>query len=353
MKHRRLAVIAAVAAGVTLACGALLDLPNPALDPNIGDAAAVTDASQADAAAATDSAVAQDASADAAPAIVAIVPDTKAWGIALDATHVFWSEPFSPRIGRADKTGANVTTLASGTATFGTQDLATDGADIFWCSVDSVYRCSLAGCSNAPTKIGTLPNSGVYVALDATNVFVTTAASNSLWSVPKVGGDPVLVATFAAKPIAPLVVGADLVVSFEDGSIVKLPKSGGAVTELVKAGGKPAYGMTPVGGRVYFTEFGNPANVAFTDLSAGGSNPVALNQAVPFGITSDGADLFWVTQGSLNVDGTVERCSLAQCTPTLIAPLRDAPKRIVTDAVAAYWTEAGNIGKGGVYKIAK
>ena len=45
-----------IAAGVTLACGALLDLPNPALDPNIGDAAAVTDASQADAAAATDSA---------------------------------------------------------------------------------------------------------------------------------------------------------------------------------------------------------------------------------------------------------------------------------------------------------
>ncbi len=141
--------------------------------------------------------------------------------------------------------------------------------------------------------------------------------------------------------------------SLQDGSIVKLPKSGGAVTELVKAGGSPVYGMTPVGGRVYFTELGSPANVAFTDLSARGSNPVALNQAWPFGITSDGADLFWVTQGSLNLDGTVERCSLAQCTPNSVAPLRDTPKRIVTDAVSAYWTEAGNTGEGGVYKLAK
>ena len=57
MKQRRLAVVAALAAGVTLACGALLDLPNPTLDPNLGDAAGVTDASQADAAAATEACV--------------------------------------------------------------------------------------------------------------------------------------------------------------------------------------------------------------------------------------------------------------------------------------------------------
>jgi hypothetical protein len=255
---------------------------------------------------------------------------------------------------RADKDGSNAVALAQGSTAFGVNDIQTDGTDVFWCNFTEVYKCAIGGCSNAPTKIATLPNSCYYSALDATNMYVGVTASTTLWRIPKAGSSGTQIATLPAAAVGLMIDNGYVLAGLDNGALVKVAVGGGTPGTLVTAGGGGIYGVTLYNARAYYSVFGNPGQIAFAPLADGGATPIALNQVQPFGIGNDGTNIYWVNQGTLQQDGQLQRCSLASCTPATLADKRDVPKDIALDGTSVYWAEFGNgPNSGGIYKIAK
>jgi hypothetical protein len=250
-------------------------------------------------------------------------------------------------VGRADKKdGANVTYLASGTSTagFAAWGLALDANFVYWVNTSAVLRCAKTGCNNAPTKLTDTNAAARYIAVDGTYAYYTESSTMTLNRVAKGGGTATVFATFTEQPEDVVLDGAYLYIAL-DTSIARVAVADGTVQILVTTPQiNSTSHLTIALDRVYFTEFGDPAPVDFVATSGAdaGFGAVALNQSIPFGITNDTTDLYWVSMGlPTGAFGKILRCSKASCNPTPIATAQNVPKMIVTDGTAVYWTNNG------------
>ena len=333
------------AALVLAACAVLGDLPNPSVVDNVGGDAgldggdAASDVTQPPADGGGDGGV------DAGPVATEIVPGIRPWNLVVDDTYVYWTEPFVPHVGRAEKKdGANRTYLASGTgsAGFGAWGLALDLNYVYWVTPSAVLRCAKSGCSNAPTKLADA--TARHIAVDDTYAYYTDTSTMSLDRVPKGGGAASVFATFTAKPEDVVLDGAYLYVT-AGSSVIRVAVADGASKTLVTTPQiNNAFYLTVALDKIYFTEFGDPAPVDFVATSGAdaGFGAVALNQSIPFGITNDATDLYWVAAGlPSGAFGKIVRCSKSSCNPAVLASAQNVPKMIVTDGTAIYWTNNG------------
>ncbi|HVZ74197.1 MAG TPA: hypothetical protein VHJ20_17580, partial [Polyangia bacterium] len=85
-------------------------------------------------------------------------------GLALDATHVFWTSS-SGMSWQADKNGANKVMLGAGGV-----DIVTDGINVYWSAPNTIYKCAVGGCA-APTALATTTTGARGMAIDATHVY--------------------------------------------------------------------------------------------------------------------------------------------------------------------------------------
>lgn len=79
--------------------------------------------------------------------------------------------------------------------------------------------------------------------------------------------------------------------------------------------------------------------------------PIAMNLHTPYGIASDGKNVYWTEYGDGDgaSNGYVKGCPIAGCNgaPTIYAQAQVNPYGIATDGASLYWSTAGLQGSGG------
>ena len=139
------------------------------------------------------------------PGLVALATgQTCPWGMAIDATSVYWTNCGDPTGGyvlSVPKAGGEVVTLAAGDRLSG---IAVDSASVYWVAGTSdassarSWRCPLAG--GTPTTLTSRPGPPAHLAVDASYVYWSELMAGTVMKVPLTGGAPTTVASAAPSP---------------------------------------------------------------------------------------------------------------------------------------------------------
>lgn len=350
----------------TSACGLILGIPDAIRDDSVGQEGGKPDTGMPEGS--TDTGTGQDGTmqdtgtmetgTDGGVMPTKLTMGNRPWGLAIDNTYVYWSEPFNYVIGRVGKDGSNPISLATGAGSaFGVHQLATDGTDVYWSNLGDIMKCAVTGCSNAPTKVQpNLANTAYTVGLDANSLYWDQ--QKTIYKSAKSGGaaTPVNNAPFSDTVENFVLDNGFVIATLNDGSVVKVPSGGGAPVVLADPASASSLGLTIYNGRAYFTLFADPGMIEYTTIAGPkGATPVALMQRFPYGVTNDSMDLYWTEMITLGPNGNIKKCSLANCIqPQIIASMQNVPKWIVTDSTAIYWTNVGNgNNEGEIMKLPK
>ena len=235
------------------------------------------------------------------------------------------------------------TTLASSASPFG---VAVDGTHVYWTDVRgrSVMKVPLAG--GTPVTLASDQEQAFYLAVDATYVYWTVGIDpGAVMKVPLEGGTPVTIASGQMNP-EEIAVDATSVYwttfgalsSDKTGTIMKAPLGGGAPAMLASGQSRPV-ALAVDATAVYWTNFGSAgATGAVMKVPLAGGSPVALatEQAFPREIAIDGDAVYWANQGG---EGTVMKVPLAGGTPTVLASAQRSVGGLAVDATDIYWTQ--------------
>ncbi len=235
-----------------------------------------------------------------------------AFGLALDATYVYFTQPNAGRVMRVPIAGGPAEPLASQIDS--PLHLAIDGANLYWTggkTVGNIMKLPLHDGATATTLLTGLGRPRA-IAVDGGFVFWTDFADGSVQRATTGDGDGGATPS-AMRLTYGLVQPSDLVVV---AGYAYVPDQAGRVMRVPVTGGAPEKLADTVG--------------------------------VPFGIASDGVDVYWSTLG----DGAVFKTAVTGVGPAQILAMGQAdPHFVAVDATTIYW---GNWGGGGsVNKIAK
>jgi hypothetical protein len=235
-----------------------------------------------------------------------------AFGLAVDATYVYFTQPVAGRVMRVPIAGGPAVPLA--TQVDGPLSLATDGLNLYWTGGKSVGSIMKLPLRDGSTAIALLTGLGRprAIAVDGGFVYWTDLADGSVLRASTADVDGGAAGT-SMRLTSGLTQPADLVVRAgyayvpdQAGRVLRVPVAGGVLEKLADTVG------------------------------------------VPFGIASDGVSVYWSTLGN----GTIFKTSVTGLDPPQsLATGQADPHFLSLAADAIYW---GNWGGGGsVNKIAK
>lgn len=180
-----------------------------------------------------------------------------AWGIALDADSVYFTDAQGPngKVGRVAKVGGALTVLASGLQS--PSPITVDATDVYFMDSDHVMKVPIAGGA----------------------VTVVADASNDTYSAVVVDDDQIYWTNYTFM-----------------GSTMRMPKAGGAPV-TVAPDAYPA-GMVVTGGQMYWSAMDADA-IKSAPILGGPVTVMASNQDAPrWGIAANADHLFWVNEGT-------------------------------------------------------
>lgn len=295
---------------------------------------------------------------------VALQQDTSARAIAVDAHHVYWTEPNRARIVQADKSGDNQVLLYVDTPrAYMPTWLVSDETHVYWTAVDgAVMRCKIGGCNNEPDVLVDARHEAVDIAVNGPYLYwiedVTNPSSGYLKRKLVSGGETETLASFPVKEVNRLTVDADSVYVGGEGALYRVPKTGGSpvkITSTLDGLGR----MIADDQQLYWTNFAE-RGALYAVSKADPKAPFVLvgGLSLPMGIAFDQNNLFWTSVGpgyGLGRDGSIMMCPFTSCaTPVVLADRQASPLTIAVDEQAVYWAnfDAGNTG-GGIMKVAR
>jgi hypothetical protein len=223
--------------------------------------------------------------------------------------------------------------------------LAVDSTHVYWSDWDQVWKAPRDG--GPSTKVVKLPavdddDFVTSIAVDGTALYIAwySQGGNAVLEQPLDGGALTVLASVQSTPVS-VVLDATHVywVSFESGEVMKTPKSGGASTVI--AGGQSSPSSVAVHqGDVYWTNAGDMmsgSGGAVMKLPAGGGAPVvvASEQGGPTALAVDDRGLYWVN----SIAGTVMKLPFVCGAPVTLASGEHEPRGVAVDAHHIYWAE--------------
>jgi hypothetical protein len=281
------------------------------------------------------------------------------WGIAIDATTVFWTNTGDGTVKMAPISGAGpVTTLASGQSD--PMSVVVSGGSVYWASYargtsgdGAVMMCAVGGCGGTPTPVATGQTGSWGVALDSSGDIYFTAGS-AIQEPPLGSGDsPFATDEFGnAYPIA-----VDNVYVYWGDSLGYVCKCSmnDCNNPIVLSESElktPIYGIALDSTYVYWSN--QSANTISMVPKVGGLGTgvvLASGQSGPLGIAVISGTLYWTN----NTGGTVLKVAVptsgaSAATPTTVASGQSGPAGIAVDATYVYWA---NETAGTIMKVAR
>lgn len=299
-------------------------------------------------------------------------------GIAVRNGIVYWvNNVAGGSVMSVPATGGVPTTIASN------QDypwaVAVDGNNVYWTNYDGASAIFVGTPTNAGTVMEVPLGGGTPVtlasalqgpwgiAVDAANVYFTTAGGNKVKSVPIDSGGNGPVTILAEDQYTPTAIAVDAsnvywvneseVSSSNFGAVMSVPKDsdgGVAPTVIVQPG---ATYDTPTGlavnaASVFFTNNVDSGDVESAPLG-GGAPPTVLasGQINPFSITLDENNVYWTNNSASTGGGQGSGADSVASIPldggavTQLATKLNGPTGIAVDSNALYFTTyIGNVG---------
>lgn len=250
-------------------------------------------------------------------------------GLALDATHAYYTDQNRGTVERVALAGGAPEVLATDQIT--PYDVAVDGAHVYWTNFSAaggVYRMAKGGGAiDVLDDYSSLPRSLV---VDATHVYWTTFASGGggVWR-----RDLALAATseqivFAISGVADLVIDASRVYATSHDPA----PNGGGVGFIQEPPQEPAVGVV-----VSVPLAGDPDFDATTILASG--------IAQPWGLAKAGDALFWANgDGAGSNDANAVMSVDIDAGPAVVlASGQNAPWGVAADDAAIYWTDSTEV----------
>jgi hypothetical protein len=279
-----------------------------------------------------------------------------------DAVYVMIDSGY---VGRAKKDGSDSATIArpgfASSAYYGAS-VSEDGERVFLVrtlgSNLQLSYCLKTGCDDTSKPIG-----GPYTqffAVDSVShkVVWVDYSPSQLWAAPTIGavsGEPIVGGTLASGAGGSRLLYARGGVFFSDGSVVRLPISGGSLI-TVAAGPSP---LTILTANASFLYVYDGSAIGFVPLPNGtGREPTPLvttklNPSIDGRFAVDDASAFWVDQG-------IKTCQLSTCPSSqrsLPLPSNDPVADVAIDTQAIYWVaytyDALNGSGTAVWKMAR
>jgi hypothetical protein len=312
-------------------------------------------------------------SASACEPAALVPPGVSPWGLAQDATYLYWTDSNTNSLERTDKTTGATDVLNHGTTFFPTQ-VVLDDSGIYWGDATGVWRCPTTGCSlNPPVLVASNDAADqalvVSLAVDTASVFwvegtgyVFTAAKGGtnlsatrLWAAS--AGSKALTTGVASD-------GTEVYFTATDGWLRTVPADGGATQNVGALNSYGSFGVAVDDVNVYWA-VSDPSHGLIEEAPKSAVSPttaLASGQFAPRFVATDGTNVYWVADGSsaagMGDAGTTEAvlgCSRASCAPTTLGSGYSSVQAIVGDDSAVYWTDNGgtNAANGAIWKLAK
>jgi hypothetical protein len=270
--------------------------------------------------------------------------------LAVDDKYVYWTGwGTSNAVLKAPASGGTPVVLAANQSSpFG---IAVDATSVYWASNGgSVGKVPLGG--GAETQLAQGPSGANNIAVDATSVYWTIAeTTGSIMKVPLGGGASTTIAANQFVPTSLAVDAANAYWTTEANTVVSVPLGGGATSTLATAG-MVGQAIAVDGTSVYWesidTMTGN-GTLMKTPAGGGASVPLVVLQGQnqgPVYLAIDATNLYWTEQFTERVNAA----PLAGGAPVTLAAGQNTPYGVAVNATAVFWV---NIGDGTILKVAK
>jgi hypothetical protein len=278
--------------------------------------------------------------------------------LAVDDTHVYWTNATTGDVRRAPITGGVPQTVWDGpSGTFLGEGIVRSGGDVYFTLDDAdgggVFRCPAAGCGAAAPQAVVAPLVAPgFVGIADGGILLVSESTNpgrvGRCKLPCTSGLDVVAAT-EAFPQYVATAGDDLYWS------AIIPGPGNLRAKLDNAGGPQTFASSqPVqqvevsGGEVFFAVRGNGIKAVPRD---GGPARRVSDFTQTDRLALDGTFVYYNDSLSL---GRILRCPVTGCDAgTTIASSQIHPHAIVIDKTSVYWTNTGDGTAGTIMRIAK
>jgi len=249
-------------------------------------------------------------------------PEQSAWDIAVDATHVYWTDRAARAVMRIPKEGGTPETLAWPQEDLGR--IAVDSNFVYWTNTlpsGDVMKVAIGGGTPVPIATGQLRPVGI--AVDATNVYWTNAGGSTLGvgSVMKASLATGISSTVAANQEAAHAIAIDATSiywskgPFETGGgeVMTMPIAGGTLVQLARLPFDDGVMSSMIGGSiavdgesVYFTHGTAPVETGLprwrlkkVPRAGGGESWLVETRWVDAVVIVDGTTPTWATDHAI------------------------------------------------------
>ncbi len=290
---------------------------------------------------------------DMGPPVVLAEGQSYPTKIAVDSTHIYWSDQVAGTVMRVALDGEDgMETLASGQD--GPIGIAVDDQHVFWANANAIYSAPLDG--GEATMLAQLEQQQpafrelTDLTVAGSWVYFPRTSESSVMRVPVDGGPTEVLAQGVASTQSIYVDGEQVYTTYasmetameESSRVYSVPIAGGDASAVVSDLVAPWF-VSGHGGSLVVADLGpgDPREghglVILID-SSGEEQILADEQPAPAGVVMDGDYVYWVTLDG----GQVMRCARGSGTPQEIISDQGDTYAIALDDTHLYWASAGN-----------